>query len=141
MNNETSMWPIFIAHGPAFKKNFKIDSFKNVDIYPLMCHILGVQPGTACFRPITHHKSNFSLNKLTFLAINNGSLERVLNMLTVVAEVKNKMNMCKFGCRIRKRFFCFNFCFLSFYFSSADTNRRAVLFCTFCSMYLHSISK
>jgi hypothetical protein len=38
------MHPIFIAHGPAFKTGFKIEPFKNVDLYPLMCKILGVEP-------------------------------------------------------------------------------------------------
>ena len=44
LNNQSSMFPIFIAHGPAFKKDFKIESFFSVDIYPLMCYILGVNP-------------------------------------------------------------------------------------------------
>ena len=38
------MHPLFVAQGPAFKKGFKIKSFRNVDIYPLMCHILDVEP-------------------------------------------------------------------------------------------------
>ena len=53
------MYPIFIAHGPAFKKKYKAEVFNSVDIYPLMCFILGIQP-----------------------AYNNGSLEDVINMLT-----------------------------------------------------------
>ena len=53
------MYPIFMAHGPAFKKGFKIKSFKNVDIYPLMCYVLGIDP-----------------------AINNGSLARVIDMIS-----------------------------------------------------------
>ena len=52
------MFPIFISHGPAFKRNYTIDTFKNVDIYPLMCFILGIQPG-----------------------VNNGTLNTVLNMI------------------------------------------------------------
>ena len=52
------MHPIFLAHGPAFKKNYTIKSFNNVDIYPLMCLILGIQPG-----------------------VNNGSLEIVTDMI------------------------------------------------------------
>ena len=52
------MHPIFIAHGPAFKNNFKTRPFKNVDIYPLMCRILGVEP-----------------------AVHNGTLENVKDML------------------------------------------------------------
>ncbi len=38
------MWPLFIAHGPAFKQGFKSEAIKMVDIYPLMCHVLGIQP-------------------------------------------------------------------------------------------------
>ena len=38
------MHPIFIAHGPAFKKDYKTKSFNTVDLYPLMCRILGVKP-------------------------------------------------------------------------------------------------
>jgi predicted AlkP superfamily pyrophosphatase or phosphodiesterase len=57
-NEEKSMFPIFIAHGPSFRKNFTVSTFKNVDIYPLMCLILGIQP-----------------------AVNNGSLEIVTDML------------------------------------------------------------
>lgn len=54
----SSMHSIFIAEGPAFKKNYKIDTFKNVDIYPLMCEVLKIKP-----QP------------------NNGSFERVKSML------------------------------------------------------------
>jgi len=49
------MYPIFIGHGPSFKKNFTIKSFNNVDIYPLMCYLLGIEPSA-----------------------NNGSLDNVL---------------------------------------------------------------
>merc|ERR1719500_387356 len=54
-NNENmNMHPIFLAKGPQIanipKALFK--PFNSVDIYPLMCHILGVQPapnnGTLC---------------------------------------------------------------------------------------------
>lgn len=61
-NNQSSMFPMFIAHGPAFKKDFKIKSFNNVDLYPLMCLILGVKP-----------------------AYNNGSLDNVVDMLEYYA--------------------------------------------------------
>ena len=63
------MYPIFIAHGPAFKRNYTISSFNNVDIYPLMCFILGIQP-----------------------AANNGSLENVLDMLVFKDTVKSLKN-------------------------------------------------
>lgn len=42
LNNQSSMFPIFIAHGPGIKKNFTTKKFYNVDIYPLMCLLLGV---------------------------------------------------------------------------------------------------
>jgi len=48
----------FFAHGPAFKKNFEIKSFNNVDIYQMMCLILGVTP-----------------------AANNGTLHHITDML------------------------------------------------------------
>jgi ectonucleotide pyrophosphatase/phosphodiesterase family protein 5 len=57
------MHPIFVAHGPAFKQGFKIDPFRNVDIYPLMCSILGVEP-----------------------AVHNGSLDNVRGMLVSEAN-------------------------------------------------------
>lgn len=39
------MYPIFIAHGPAFKKNFHLQPFNSVDIYPLMCKLLNIPQG------------------------------------------------------------------------------------------------
>ena len=51
-------YPIFFARGPAFKKDFEIAPFKTLDLYPLMCHLLGIVP-----QP------------------NNGSLENVMPLL------------------------------------------------------------
>lgn len=53
------MLPFFIAKGPAFRKNYKIENFDIVDIYPLMCAVLELRPG-----------------------INNGSLSNVESMLS-----------------------------------------------------------
>ena len=53
-----NMSPFFIASGPAFKKGYIAEPFDSVDIYPLMCHILGLTP-----------------------APNNGSLDNVKHML------------------------------------------------------------
>ena len=39
-----SMRPFFIAHGPAFKQGFRGSPIHSVDIYPLICHLLGIQP-------------------------------------------------------------------------------------------------
>ena len=38
------MHPLFVATGPAFKKNYTAKMFNNTDIYVLMCTILGLQP-------------------------------------------------------------------------------------------------
>lgn len=43
-NDFKDMHAIFYAAGPAFKENFSHPSFENVDIYPLMTHILGLKP-------------------------------------------------------------------------------------------------
>lgn len=38
------MKPFFRAVGPAFQKNLVVGPFETVNIYPLMCHILGIEP-------------------------------------------------------------------------------------------------
>ncbi|KAL5013222.1 hypothetical protein ScPMuIL_007492 [Solemya velum] len=38
------MYPFFIASGPAFKRGVVVEPFDMVDIYPLMCHVLGLTP-------------------------------------------------------------------------------------------------
>lgn len=53
-----SMHPFFIAQGPAFKTGYKTDMINMVDIYPLICHLLGIKP-----------------------APNNGSLDRIAHLL------------------------------------------------------------
>lgn len=36
------MHGIFYANGPAFKKGLSIGEFKNINVYPLICHLLGL---------------------------------------------------------------------------------------------------
>ena len=43
-NAEPLMQAIFIAHGPAFRVGAKVPAFPNVDVYPLMTHLLGLPP-------------------------------------------------------------------------------------------------
>uniref|UniRef100_A0A3Q4GZX3 Ectonucleotide pyrophosphatase/phosphodiesterase 7 n=1 Tax=Neolamprologus brichardi TaxID=32507 RepID=A0A3Q4GZX3_NEOBR len=43
-NQAMDMKPFFRAVGPAFHKNLKVGPFETVNIYPLMCHILGIEP-------------------------------------------------------------------------------------------------
>lgn len=41
-NANPLMQALFIAHGPAFRVNAKVPAFPNVDVYPLMTHLLGI---------------------------------------------------------------------------------------------------
>ncbi|KAH0621799.1 hypothetical protein JD844_023433 [Phrynosoma platyrhinos] len=38
------MHPILIAHGPAFAKNITKQAMNSTDLYPLLCHLLGINP-------------------------------------------------------------------------------------------------
>lgn len=38
------MMTIFFARGPDFKKNVTIEPFESVNIYPLLAHLLGINP-------------------------------------------------------------------------------------------------
>lgn len=42
-NSDPNMRALFIAHGPAFRKGETVPSFPNVDVYPLMTHLLGIK--------------------------------------------------------------------------------------------------
>jgi len=39
-----SMRAIFIARGPAFRPGMRLPAFDNVDVYPLLTHLLGITP-------------------------------------------------------------------------------------------------
>ncbi len=41
-NAEPLMQALFVAHGPAFRVGAKVPAFPNVDVYPLMTHLLGL---------------------------------------------------------------------------------------------------
>ncbi|XP_020657167.3 bis(5'-adenosyl)-triphosphatase ENPP4 [Pogona vitticeps] len=43
-NTLPSMHPFLAAHGPAFRRGYKQKRMGIVDIYPMMCHILGLTP-------------------------------------------------------------------------------------------------
>ena len=38
------LWSFFVASGPGFREGYEAGSFNNVDLYPLMCHLLGIEP-------------------------------------------------------------------------------------------------
>ncbi|KAF6113634.1 ectonucleotide pyrophosphatase/phosphodiesterase family member 5 [Phyllostomus discolor] len=41
-NMLAEMHPIFLAHGPAFRKNFTREAMNSTDLYPLLCHLLNI---------------------------------------------------------------------------------------------------
>ncbi|KAL3875740.1 hypothetical protein ACJMK2_033661 [Sinanodonta woodiana] len=43
-NRLSSMKPIFYARGPDFKRNYLARPFNSIDLYPLMCKLLGIDP-------------------------------------------------------------------------------------------------
>lgn len=43
-NADPRMRALFVAHGPGFQSGIRFHSFPNVDVYPLMAHLLGIPP-------------------------------------------------------------------------------------------------
>ncbi len=43
-NADPRMRALFVAHGPAFRAHTRMPVFPNVDVYPLMTHLLGIRP-------------------------------------------------------------------------------------------------
>ena len=41
---EPSMGALFIGHGPLFRQGVVVKPFENINVYELMCHILGLKP-------------------------------------------------------------------------------------------------
>lgn len=62
-NALAEMHPIFLAHGPAFRKNFTKEALNSTDLYPLLCHLLDI--------PVMPH---------------NGSLRSVQDLLSSTAS-------------------------------------------------------
>ena len=49
-NRAPSMRPLFMAVGPAFRKNFvHRQEFENIDIFPLLCKLLDISPAKLRF--------------------------------------------------------------------------------------------
>ncbi len=43
-NELLSMGATFIAAGPAFKEGVVVPPFRNIHVYELLCHVLGLEP-------------------------------------------------------------------------------------------------
>lgn len=42
-NDDPNMRALFVAHGPAFRHGLVVPEFDNVDVYPLLAHVLGIR--------------------------------------------------------------------------------------------------
>ena len=87
------MNPFFIAHGPAFKKGFVMETINNVDIYVLICHIMGIEP-----------------------AENRGNLDHVTPMLSgklssTAAEDSSFFSTTMVSCKLYTQRYSFIVCF------------------------------
>jgi predicted AlkP superfamily pyrophosphatase or phosphodiesterase len=53
-NAAPQMQALFVAHGPAFRRGVTVPAFPNVDVYPLMAHLLGVpaRPNDGDYRTV-----------------------------------------------------------------------------------------
>ena len=38
------MQAVFVARGPSFRERTTLPAFDNVDVYPLLAHLLGIAP-------------------------------------------------------------------------------------------------
>ncbi|XP_076035320.1 venom phosphodiesterase-like [Oratosquilla oratoria] len=43
-NYAKEMNAVFLAYGPDFKDGFEVEPFQNIELYNLMCHLVGVDP-------------------------------------------------------------------------------------------------
>ncbi|XP_050537073.1 ectonucleotide pyrophosphatase/phosphodiesterase family member 5-like isoform X2 [Daktulosphaira vitifoliae] len=79
-NLEPSMFATFMARGPAFKSNYSIEPFENINIFPLVSYILNIkQTGD-------HVRTNGSLNNVeNLLAKNHGTSMLFYNNILLVA--------------------------------------------------------
>ncbi|XP_035686325.1 bis(5'-adenosyl)-triphosphatase ENPP4-like [Branchiostoma floridae] len=92
-NSYLPMNPIFVAHGPAFRSNLLSEPFNNVDIYPLMCHILGLDP----------HPNNGSYQKVAHLVkkpTSWGPPPSTPEIIGVAIGLILVLGMCIVGCGI-----------------------------------------
>ncbi|XP_055889959.1 ectonucleotide pyrophosphatase/phosphodiesterase family member 5-like [Biomphalaria glabrata] len=73
-NSLQDMHPFFIAMGPSFKKNFSVETFNSVDIYPLLCHLLHLTPAP----------NNGSLDIVSQLLIEEPTKIAVITLVTYI---------------------------------------------------------
>jgi predicted AlkP superfamily pyrophosphatase or phosphodiesterase len=55
-NNDSDMFAIFYAAGPAFKKNYRFHELNNTDIYGMICRILKLKPAANDGNPANYRR-------------------------------------------------------------------------------------
>ncbi|XP_078398132.1 bis(5'-adenosyl)-triphosphatase enpp4 isoform X1 [Cetorhinus maximus] len=90
-----SMHPLLVAHGPAFRKAYKTNTINSIDIYPLMCHILGLkeEPNNGTFtnvRCLLVNEVCVSLPDVVGIVI--GSLMVLVTLSCLIILMKKRMS-------------------------------------------------
>ncbi|XP_013871182.1 ectonucleotide pyrophosphatase/phosphodiesterase family member 1 [Austrofundulus limnaeus] len=67
----TNMQAIFIGYGPAFKTNTEVAPFENIELYNLMCDLLGIRPAP---NNGTHGSLNHLLKNPVYSPVNPAQL-------------------------------------------------------------------
>ncbi|KAM9001242.1 bis(5'-adenosyl)-triphosphatase ENPP4 isoform X2 [Sarcophilus harrisii] len=91
-----SMHPFLAAHGPAFHKGYKHNTINIVDIYPMMCHILGLKPhpnngtfsNTKCLLA-----DQWCINLPEAIGIVIGALLVLTTLTCLIVIMKNKLTV------------------------------------------------
>ncbi|XP_063446163.1 bis(5'-adenosyl)-triphosphatase enpp4-like [Mytilus trossulus] len=76
-NRLNSMKPIFLARGPNIKENYITNTFRSIDIYPMVCHLLGIQPAP----------NNGSLTATSSFLVKSGTNDASANIVSFLTFI------------------------------------------------------
>ncbi|CAH3177200.1 unnamed protein product, partial [Porites lobata] len=88
-----------VAQGPAFKEGFVSEPFKNVTIYSLMCHLLGIEPApkNGSLQAVQHLLKEHKHNYTVLIVVS------VISVLVLLLMSYGIVSFCvKNHCRIRQ---------------------------------------
>ncbi|RWS06540.1 ectonucleotide pyrophosphatase/phosphodiesterase family member 5-like protein, partial [Dinothrombium tinctorium] len=88
-NELRSMRPIFFARGPDFKQSYKAEIFPLIDIYPLMCHLMGLKeaPNNGTLRTVRSMlRSDSSSSSTAFSSIS--TLLWIIKVVTLQKAIR-----------------------------------------------------
>ena len=93
------MHPFFLAQGPTFKEGFVSEPFENVNIYSLMCHLLGIEPApnNGSLQAVQHLLKEHKHNYTVLIVVS------VISVLVLLLMSYGIVSFCvKNHCRIRQ---------------------------------------